>query len=248
VVLVKKVLAITVMLLLCAAAAMAAADNWRIYIDADYQNGTYSGPDGQIGVYPSSTDEFDSQDKEMAWVTMQPTVAILGTIREYPGVPYKVWSRELHGYTAPGTNPIESWTLVAAAGSSYAYSTMRVLFKTPTSPSIWPAPMVIDGTPITYKLTLTRVPEGVVGAPAVGTTWIWDANNPLPTTLNTVFWQLTLPAVKLGFNDNDFIAGGYLFTFEMLGPEEVIPEPSSLLALGSGLVGLVGFIARKRRA
>ena len=62
----KKVLAITLMLLLLATAAMAAENNWRITLKADNGAGMNGTSGIQVGVYPTSLDGYDAQDGAVA--------------------------------------------------------------------------------------------------------------------------------------------------------------------------------------
>jgi hypothetical protein len=70
---------------------------------------------------------------------------------------------------------------------------------------------------------------------------------PTPTVHSAVaYWNspINLPVIKLSVSSNQaLIAEGYKLRFE----QYCVPEPGGLLALGGCLVGLAGFIRRRRR-
>jgi hypothetical protein len=86
--------------------------------------------------------------------------------------------------------------------------------------------------PGTYYLALfsgtTKESSPVIG-------WDWSGNS----STSSDVWD-----TSGGLSES----GGPSTTFTLYGTESVIPEPSSLLLLGSGLAGLVGALRRKLRA
>ncbi|MDI6813935.1 MAG: PEP-CTERM sorting domain-containing protein, partial [Desulfitobacteriaceae bacterium] len=113
-------------------------------------------------------------------------------------------------------------------------------------------PSQINGVPVLYYIKMVDN-RGVPGAPANGTEWII----PIPTvyTTATPFFQLVLPTGFSGTNGpNDImltdshpdyaLTEGYIMEYGF----KPVPEPSTMLAFGTGIAGLVGFVIRRRRA
>lgn len=95
----------------------------------------------------------------------------------------------------------------------------------------------IEGAPANYNPELTLA-QNV----ALGSAWVI----PVPTgpvAANSMFFSLNLPTLNLSVKDEGHaITEGYVMQFYQT------PEPSSLLALGTGLMGLAGFVSRRRRS
>lgn len=86
--------------------------------------------------------------------------------------------------------------------------------------------MSTSGPGVTGRLELVQKPSTVSGGPAVGTVWLTSG-------------QVLLPFYATSDGKN-----GYGFKFTLTA----VPEPSSLLALGMGVLPLAGVLARRRRA
>ena len=96
--------------------------------------------------------------------------------------------------------------------------------------------------PAAYALRMVDN-QGIALAPANGTVW----SIPVPAMWQTaVFFSVTLPTFNITASspkdEGLIISQGYKMQFYQT------PEPSSLLALGAGLMGLAGFVSRKRRS
>ncbi|HUV05767.1 MAG TPA: PEP-CTERM sorting domain-containing protein [Armatimonadota bacterium] len=234
----RKVLAISLVLIVCMAVpALASLDNWRVQVRATDSGGSYYGVYAQIGVYPGATDGADvTYDFEAAYAQGQLSQAWIAS-----EIGTRTYSVDLHGQSATG----EAYTLKAGVGSDYpdpdygsGESTFKIGFYTMADMY-----QVVTGSPVPrYRLTLVDT-KGVGGGPA----WwadghVWDLT--IPTTANTAFLTLTdVPNRVVALNNPGMIDDGYEFKFE-----QIIPEPSSMLAFGTGLVGLVGFVVRRRRS
>jgi len=234
----KKVVAIACMLIVCTAvSASASLDNWRVQVRASASDGSYYGVYAQIGVFPGATDGAEvPPDSEYPWIALQDTTAYIAS-----EMGTKTYSVDMHGQSATG----EEYTLKAGVGSLYSdpddgsgESTFKLVFYTMASTY-----EVVTGSPYPkYRLTLVDT-KGVGGGPA----WwadghVWDLT--IPTTASTAFLTLTdVPNRVVAKSHAGLIGDGYEFKFE-----QIIPEPSSMLAFGTGLVGLAGFAVRKRRS
>lgn len=94
------------------------------------------------------------------------------------------------------------------------------------------------------------LPNVALGA---GTFWLGLHNGPLSgTDRRDFYWQPTAANATLrGWEDvaafdGDWVENGREHAFQLYGTTAVIPEPATVVLLGSGL-GLVGLVARRRR-
>jgi len=250
----KKVVILSlavIMVLLFTAAVQAAENNWRIQIKADDNNGMYISST-QMGIYPTSVDGYDAQDTAAAFLA------------DPEGKQYANWvcipipgrtEAFMKSIKAPfATNnpyPTKTWDLRVFALKDAANTAIRLKFlAVNTSTTILP-PSSFNGVPVNYYLKMVDN-KGVAGAPANGTVW----NLPIPTIADTInpFFELVMPT-GLGTDhsiilqqpyETTYLTGAYVMEYGF-APQGVIPEPSSMLALGSGLSGLLGFFIRRRR-
>jgi len=247
----KKVLAISclvvVLTITMAAMASAAADNWRFYLRADDGEGMYGANALTIGVTPTSTDgNYSDQPGSDAADLRFPIASTPSTVKAVEGVfPVggvgMLWNRDLKSPRAPWGPPIyggeKVWDLrVAGLTDTSALTPIRLSFLTISSTMLPTAS--IGGKTVQYWLKMVDN-KGVGAAPANGTIW----SIPIPAVhLGTAYFTVTLPTLKLSANtEGVFINEGYKMEFYQT------PEPSSLMALGAGLMALGGLASRRRR-
>ncbi len=252
----RKVLTIAIaalMVVAVAGAASAAVDNWRVNLKADDGTGKGSGAPMQIGAIPTATDGADLGvvpvvDREAAY-----GADISGTSRWVVGNMNDglTYERDIKSPASPYTYspiPHKVWDLRVAALPSADNNPIRLVFMTTTQ---LPSPVDQEGKPLYWELVMIDN-KGMVGAPANGTIW----QIPIPTAHSTnPFWTMdtaadingvvwgNMPMIKLSSATHaSMLSQGYHMQFR------VVPEPSSLLAMASGLTGLAGFVIRRRRA
>lgn len=123
------------------------------------------------------------------------------------------------------------------------------------------------GTPLLLKWTGTGFDDGTPFTAIPGADWqygYWSTSNPPPPppSMNpgygyTLEWKLPIGELGTGpFTIIGATAGGTLEQFSiyditdgiLLGAGSIIPEPSSVVLLGLGALGFVGYLIRRRKA
>jgi hypothetical protein len=272
----KKVLAISALLvvLVIVSAAMASAyqNNWRFTIKPDDGNTLNSGGAMTIGVFSTTqtkdpylpggeyTPTSDASDVRNDYGSLlgaeKCVVGIFPT--DSAGLAPATWIKDVKTARMPWEDRYydsnyapyyhrKVWDLrVFGLPTADTATPIRLLFTTigpgttllpPASLTYSAGPPVVN-VPAFYWLRMVNN-RGVAGAPANGTIW----SIPIPTAhTSTAYFTLTLPTLRVSVKDEShIISEGYMMEFYQT------PEPSSLMALGAGLMALGGFASRRRR-
>ena len=134
-------------------------------------------------------------------------------------VGYLTFERVYNGFSGPA--PTNSWQSDDIIGSNY---------------KLWATASLGFGDPnVNINQVLKTIPDWVSAANAVGATlFVISVNAGIGSGWDGTF-EGAVDNITFGF-------GGTYTTYNF----EVVPEPASMLALGSGLIGLLGLRRRKR--
>jgi len=244
-----------------ATASFAAWDNWIFQMKACDTNFSSAAPNATFGSIPGGTDGYKSgEDVALGTVTgaiaklaiYQPSWPIT-TVQNY------LYKTDKRGNDYSDGNPKVWNDIVVWASNTYSADKIRVSYAIPTAVPVdmgtdpdgaGPLPGTVGLN--SFKITVINDPTGTYEAGTVLLDWEYGSGLKSGGSMAAGsaglgyfdFGGVTgtpgVSAVKF-LDDADAQTGGIRLRLE------VVPEPSSLLALASGLAGLAG-LALKRRA
>jgi hypothetical protein len=221
----RKVLAITIMaamLLAIGVAAMATEADWLFLMRASSPTYLSYGPNLNLGVAPTASE-----------IALGTTATGVGYVGATDGT-------SLFGTSKPasiGLNQTVSWDLRLWAGTTYpaGTTTLRVAWWTVATKAL---PTTINGVNYTYTLEVVGDATKKV---------VWENGIPAGTSTAPVgYWDFTNFS-RIAATDAINSGIQLKFTAAPSGGTIITPEPSSMVALASGLFGLVGFGIRRRK-
>jgi len=233
---------------------MAMAQDWGISVAAGSPDGTHEGIWGFIGAMSDAEDGVDMlyEDGLETDFYGEDTTKWIQPVPEGASTCYN-W--DLKSTASYDTYPDQQkkWPLRAATLNAATTDGLRMYFI--TTDGLLPETAPPGNDPWGYYLRLVNSQSMAITKPAWAGGGAWAEGEMIPLTIpaaaDTIFGEVLLPDLVLpsGATGDTLYAMGYQFEFiQGAAGGEPIPEPSSLMALGAGFAGLMGFVSRKRRA
>jgi hypothetical protein len=230
----KKLVAISIMaamLLTVAAVAMASETDWIILMRASTTAYTGYGQNLQLGCAPGSIDGKGAEDVKGTFGAT--TAGVASYQPTFSDLPPLYTTDKVSAIT--GDNKY-TWDLRLWANTSYGGNNLRLAVWTVSTKAL---PTTFAGKPYVYTLEVYDDPTGL----NTGFKKTWDAGIANGAATTPAFYlDWANPGTKM--DAASAIDGGIKLRLTV----QPVPEPSSMLALASGLAGMVGFGIRRRRA